>query len=126
LDYAKQNQVFRVGSGEAFPLPVETCDDKGQNCTWACPDGAPSCDTSNVVITVEDPSSGQVYAAVKSTTPGARVTPAMAAILQTRNRWKDYEAASPADKTIYLEIFKDQVRDLDMMRGMYAVYGKVF
>jgi len=50
----------------------------------------------------------------------------MAAILQTRNLWKDYENAPPANKTIYLEIFKNGVRDLDMMRGMYAVYGKVF
>jgi len=126
LDYAKQNQVFRVGSAEAFPLPVEQCDANGQNCTYACPDGALTCDTTNVLITVDDPSSGARYGAVKSTAPGARVTPAMAAILQTRNRWKDYEIAAPGDKTIYLEIFKDGVRDLDMMRGMYAVYGKVF
>jgi len=118
--------VFRVGSAEAFPLPVEQCDANGQNCTYACPDGALTCDTTNVLITVDDPSSGARYGAVKSTAPGARVTPAMAAILQTRNRWKDYEIAAPGDKTIYLEIFKDGVRDLDMMRGMYAVYGKVF
>jgi hypothetical protein len=126
LDYSKQNQVFRVGSGDSFPLPVETCDVDGNNCTYACPDGAPSCDTSNVVITAADPSTGAVYGAVKSTAAGARVTPAVAAILQTRNRWKDYEMAAPADKAIYLQIFQDQVRDLDMMRGMYAVYGKVF
>jgi len=105
LDYSKENQVFRVGSAESFP--VQSSD-------------------GYELVTVDDPTSGAKYAAIRSLAPDARMTPAVAAILQTRNRWQDYENAPAADKTIYLEIFKDGVRDLDMMRGMYAVYGKVF
>lgn len=105
LDYSKENQVFRVGSGESFPVQAG--------------DGYE-------LVTVDDPTSGARYGAIRSLAPNARMTPAVAAILQTRFRWQDYENAPPADKTIYLEIFKDGVRDLDMMRGMYAVYGKVF
>jgi hypothetical protein len=105
LDYSKANQVFKVGAGEAIPSNL-------------IPNGyAATC--------VDDPFSGHQYCAVQATGQ-TRDTPAVRMIKEAQADRNAWSGATGATKSYWADVFKDDTRDLDMMRGMYAVYGKAF
>ncbi len=118
VDYAKQNQVYKVGGAEQITV-------------------APGYHT----MEVQDVTTGAIYAAIEKdgATPAQR-TPALRMINQARNlltvvnnpklalpqeEW-DNPARVEAKRKEYTELFRDSVRDLDLMRGMYSLYGHPF
>lgn len=113
LDYAKQNYVFRVGAGEA--LPTATC--------TANPAPGTACLPADYdLFSVDDVLTGAKYAAVQPKTV-TRDTPAVKMIKIAQGYKAQYEAQPTTEYRAY---FQDSIRDLDLMRGMYAVYGKAF
>lgn len=117
LDYAKQNQIIKLGGKEDVTVPVG----------WE-------------KYEVEDFTTGTRYAALKKA--GAPDTPAVRTINLARYyrdvaldpiNSKVLDASEKADpvkvqntKTQYTEAFRYQVRNMDIMRGMYDLYGKAF
>lgn len=130
LDYAKANEIFKLGGGEAFSVA-----------------------TGYHTIEVPDPITGHRYVAVER--DGA--PPNSSGAVRMINIANDYltmvrnpttcplpdyifflgyscmdaaQANNPAlveDRRKYwTEIFQDQVRDLDLQRGMYSAFGKAF
>jgi hypothetical protein len=106
MDYAKQNQVFKVGAGEAVP-------------------------TANIPpnytpIYLDDPFQGVRYAALQLT--GNTIDTPAVKMIKLANQQKNIMAsvAGTTQERIEADSLKDYIRDLDMMRGMYAVYGKAF
>jgi len=130
LDYAKANQIYKLGSGEAFELAsgyhtVEVPDVvTGHRYVAVEKDGAPANSTgairmisiANQYLTmVNDPATCPVpdYLFFQGFTCLAADQANNPAILEDRRKY-------------WTEIFQDQVRDLDMQRGMYQAFGKAF
>lgn len=130
LDYAKSNQVFKLGSGEAFSVAagyhtVEVPDIvTGHRYVAVEKDGAAPDSTGAVrminianqyLTMVRDPATCPLpdyifflgygcLAADQANNP---------AILEDRRKY-------------WTEVFQDSIRDLDLARGMYSIYGKAF
>lgn len=135
LDYAKQNQVFKLGSAEEVDL-------------------APGYHA----IEVNDITTGGRYAAIEKDGAPVNSTPAIR-LINIANAYRQVVedptmcpmpaipdpggASSPIDECMpesergnpelveqrrrqYTEYFKDTVRDLDLARGMYEIFGRVF
>jgi hypothetical protein len=130
LDYAKANQIYKLGSGEAFTV-------------------APGYHT----LELEDYVTGHRYVAIEQDGAAVNSTGAVR-MINIGNEYltmvknpatcplPDYvffqgftclpadQANNPAileDRRKYwLEIFQDHVRDLDMQRSMYQIFGKAF
>jgi hypothetical protein len=50
-------------------------------------------------------------------------------MIREANEWRaivEDPATTPADRAYNLEGFKDQIRNLDLMRQWYGVFGKAF
>jgi hypothetical protein len=130
LDYAKANQIFKLGGGEAFTVApgyhtVEVQDPvTGHRYVAIEADGAPSNSTSAVRMI----SIAQDYLTMVR---NPATCPLPQYIFFLGYRCMSAEAANnPAlveeRRQYWLEVFQDQVRDLELMRGMYQVYGKAF
>jgi hypothetical protein len=130
LDYAKANQIYKLGGGEDFTV-------------------APGYHT----VEVQDPVIGHRYLAIEKDGAGANSTGAVRMINiandyltmvkdPTTCPLPDYiflqgytclaadqanNAALVADRVRYwTEIYQGAVRDLDLQRSMYTIYGKAF
>jgi hypothetical protein len=130
LDYAKANQVFKLGGGEQQTVA-----------------------TGFHAVEVQDITTGSRYAALEKDGAAVNSTPAIREIgiakdqLQmlndpTKCPLPPYladvgyacmgadEANNPAlveeRRKYWTDIFRDTIRDLDLMRGMYTAYGKAF
>jgi Met-zincin len=130
LDYAKANQIFKVGGGEAFTVAA------GYH-----------------TVEVQDPVNGQRYVAIEKDGAAANATGAVKMISIARDYLSmvnapatcplpDYlfyqgyaclaadQANNPSiiqdRKKYWTELFQDSIRDLDLQRGMYSLYGMAF
>lgn len=130
LDYAKANQIYKLGGGETFTLAtgyhtVEVPDVvTGSRYVAVEADGAPPNSTGAVrminiandyLTMVQNPATCPVpdylfflgygcMDAAQANNP---------ALLEDRRKY-------------WTEVFQDSIRDLDLQRGMYQVYGKAF
>lgn len=130
LDYAKANQVYKLGSGEAFTVAagyhtVEVPDViNGHRYVAIEKDGAPPNSTGAVRMIgianeylkmVQDPAlcplPDYVFFLGYSCLPADQAN--NPAILEDRRKY-------------WTEVFQDSIRDLDLQRGMYSIYGKAF
>lgn len=130
LDYAKANQVYKLGSGEAFTVAagyhtVEVPDVvTGHRYVAIEKDGAPPNSTGAVRMIgianeylkmVRDPAlcplPDYVFFLGYTCLPAEQAN--NPAILEDRRKY-------------WTEIFQDSIRDLDLQRGMYSIYGKAF
>ncbi|MFZ5441492.1 MAG: hypothetical protein ACOZQL_15910 [Myxococcota bacterium] len=130
LDYAKANQIFKLGSGEAFQVApgyhtVEVPDVvTGHRYVAIEKDGAPVNSTGAIRMInianeyrtmVENPATcplpDYIFFQGYTCLPAAQAN--NPAILEDRRKY-------------WTEVFQDQIRDLDMQRGMYAAFGKAF
>jgi hypothetical protein len=116
MDYAKRNQVFRLGGGEDITIP-----------------------TGYQVFETTDPVSGARYAAVQpekvtQDTPAVRMIKEVNLFhwyLEDPRRWLpasqqgNPELVEQARADI-IDVIRNRIRDLDIMRGMYQTYGKAF
>ncbi|HYX90054.1 MAG TPA: hypothetical protein VE782_00720, partial [Myxococcaceae bacterium] len=104
LDFAKQNQIIRLGGADDLTVPAG----------WE-------------KFEVEDVTTGTRYAALQQQ-GASRDTPAVRMVKLARA----YAAVvvdpntSASDRAVYTELFRDRIRDLDLMRGYYGVFGKAF
>lgn len=129
LDYAKANQVFKLGSGEAATVT-----------------------TGYHAVEVQDIGTGARYVAYEKDGAAPNSTPAIRLINQARDYLQvvNNPAMCPLPNTVALyyncmdasevsnpalveqrrkqfnELFRDQIRDLDLARGFYAEFGKAF
>lgn len=129
LDYAKNNFIFKLGNGESVTPPA------GYH-----------------LVEVEDISTGVRYATLeKNGVTNPYSTPALRMIRQAQDYLAIVRdpticplpgtlasfACLPASATNnpvqlaqfrnnYLEVFQDQMRDIDLMRGFYSVFGTTF
>ena len=129
LDYAKANQVFRLGGGEAATPTV-----------------------GFHTVEVQDKDTGTRYLAYEKDGAAANSSPAIRLINQAREYLQVVENPTmcpmPPFVAFYYEcmdrseitnpmlveqrsrqfkaLFRDQIRDLDLARGFYAEYGKPF
>ncbi len=130
LDYAKANQVFKLGGGEQFTVApgyhtVETQDPiTGHRYVAIEADGAPPNSSGSVraisiandyLTMVKDPTTCPLpsyifFLGFQCMSAEAANNPAL--VKERREYWT--------------ELYQDAVRDLDLMRGMYQVYGKAF
>ncbi len=116
MDYAKRNQVFRLGGGEQFTVPA-----------------------GYTMFETTDPVSGARYAAVQPTTNTVD-TPAVR-LIKEANIWHWYledprrylstsEQGNPTlveqAKADITGAVRNRIRDLDIMRAMYEAYGRTF
>jgi hypothetical protein len=104
LDFAKQNQIIRLGGADDVTVPSG----------WK-------------VVEVTDLTTGTRYAALQpiaatEDTPAVR----MVKLAQTYAEVVLDPATSEANRAIYTELFRDRIRDLDLMRGFYSVFGTAF
>lgn len=130
LDYAKANQVFKLGSGEAFTVApgyhtVEVADViNGHRYVAIEKDGAAPNSTGAVRMIgianeylkmVNDPATcplpDYVFFLGYTCLPAEQAN--NPAIIEDRRKY-------------WTEIFQDSIRDLDLQRGMYSIYGKAF
>ncbi|MDP3152839.1 MAG: hypothetical protein Q8N23_09220 [Archangium sp.] len=130
LDYAKANQVFKLGSGEAFQVAagyhtVEVPDvTTGHRYAAIEKDGAPPNSTGAIrmvdianqyLVMVRDPATCPLPDYVFF--QGFQCLPAdqanNPALLEDRRKY-------------WTEIFQDSIRDLGLQRSMYQIYGKAF
>ena len=130
LDYAKANQIFKLGSSEAFQVA-----------------------TGYHTVEVADVVTGHRYVAIEKDGAPANSTGAIR-MLNIANEYRtmvlnpatcplpDYvffqgytcmaadQANNPAlleDRRKYwIEVFQDSIRDLDLQRAMYGIFGKAF
>ncbi|MGQ0505804.1 MAG: zinc-dependent metalloprotease [Myxococcaceae bacterium] len=109
-DFASQNQVFRLGSGESL-----------------------TASTGYTVVSFNDPfGGGYSYAALKSNT--ATTQPAAPALVEAatayKTKWDTAKISGmPVDGLTAAQWeakTRDTVRSLEMMRGLYAVFGKTW
>jgi len=130
LDYAKQNQVFKLGGGEQQTVAsgyhlVEAQDIvtgaryAAVEKNGAAPDSTPAVKMVNIAkdmqLMVQDPTRCPLPDYL------AYVGYACMSADATRN------ASLVEDRRKYwTQIFQDQIRDLDLMRGMYQAYGRAF
>jgi hypothetical protein len=130
LDYAKANQIYKLGGGEAFDVApgyhtVEVQDPViGHRFLAIEKDGAPPNSTGAVrvinisrdyLIMVKDPSTCPLpdYIYYQGYTCMAADQANNAALVEDRRKY-------------WTEIFQDSIRDLDLQRSMYSIYGKAF
>ena len=130
LDYAKANQVFKLGSGEAFTVApgyhtVEVPDVKtGHRYVAIEKDGAAYNSTGAVrmidianqyLVMVRDPATCPLpdYIFFQGYTCLPADQSNNPAILEDRRKY-------------WTEVFEDSIRDLGLQRGMYQIYGKAF
>jgi hypothetical protein len=104
LDFAKQNQIIRLGGAEDLAVPSG----------WE-------------KFEVEDLTSGTRYAALQQVgatgdTPAVR----MVKIARSYAGAIQDPRTSATDRAIYTEYFRDTIRDLDLMRGYYNLFGRAF
>lgn len=130
LDYAKANQIYKLGSGEAFTVAngyhvVEVPDvTTGQRYAAIEKDGAPPNSTGAVrmidianqyLVMVRDPATcplpDYVFFQGYSCLPADQAN--NPALLEDRRKY-------------WTEIFQNSIRDLGLQRGMYQVFGKAF
>lgn len=130
LDYAKANQVFKLGSSEDFQVAagyhtVEVPDvNTGHRYLAIEKDGAPPNSSSAVrmigianeyLTMVNDPATCPLpefvfFQGYSCMSAEAANNPAL---LEDRRKY-------------WMEIFQDSIRDLDLQRGIYSVFGKAF
>ena len=128
LDYAKSNQVFKLGGKEQHQVA-----------------------TGYHALEVQDFVTGSRYVAIEKDGAAANSTPAIRMVNQAKQLLQVVndptmcplptlaaytscmtaaEANNPAlvaaRSKLYTEYFQDQLRDLDLMRGMYQAYGMAF
>ncbi len=130
LDYAKANQVFKLGSGESFQVAtgyhtVEVPDvNTGHRYLAIEKDGAAPNSTGAVrmisianqyLIMVNNPATCPLpeYVFFQGFSCMAADAANNPALLEDRRKY-------------WTEIFQDSIRDLDLQRGMYSIYGKAF
>ncbi len=118
VDYAKQNQVYKLGGSEQITVAA-----------------------GFHTVEVQDVTTGSIYVALEKdgAVPADR-TPAVRMINQAKQylavvndprlqlspeEWTN-PARVEAKRKEYTEYFRDTVRDLDLMRGMYSIYGHPF
>lgn len=130
LDYAKANQIYKLGSGEAFTVAagyhtVEVPDIvTGHRYVAIEKDGAPynstgairMIDIANQYLTmVRDPATcplpDYVFFQGYTCLPADQAN--NPALLEDRRKY-------------WTEVFEDSIRDLGLQRGMYQIYGKAF
>lgn len=130
LDFAKSNQIFKLGSGEAFTVApgyhtVEVQDPEvGHRYVAVERDGAPPHSTPAVrMIAIANDYLSMVNDPAKCPLPDFLFTQGYACLSADK-------ANDPAlvgeRRRFWLELFRTGIRDLDLQRGMYAVYGKAF
>ncbi len=108
-DFASQNQVFRLGSGESVTPAA-----------------------GYTVLQFNDPfGGGYTYAALKSST--ATELPASVTLVQAgitaQQKWEQAKTAGPVDgltATEWEAKTREVVRSLEMMRGLYGVFGRTW
>jgi hypothetical protein len=130
LDYAKANQIYKLGSGEAFTVApgyhiVEVPDvTTGHRYAAIEKDGAPYNSTGAIrmidianqyLVMVRDPATcplpDYVFFQGYSCMPADQAN--NPALLEDRRKY-------------WTEIFQDSIRDLGLQRGMYSIFGKAF
>ncbi len=130
LDYAKANQVFKLGSGEAFQVAagyhtVEVPDvTTGHRYAAIEKDGAPY-NSTGAIRMIDIANQYLIMVRNPATCPlpdyiffqGFQCLPAdqanNPALLEDRRKY-------------WTEIFQDSIRDLGLQRSMYQIYGKAF
>lgn len=130
LDYAKANDVFKLGGGEQFTVnagyhTVETQDPvTGHRYVAVEADGAPE-DSTSATRMIRIANSYLTMVNDPATCP----LPEYLVILGYSCMDAD-QANNPAKledrREYWLESYQDSVRDLDLMRGMYDIFGKAF
>lgn len=130
LDYAKANQIYKLGSGEAFTIAagyhtVEVQDVvTGHRYVAIEKDGAPVNSTgairminiANEYLTmVNNPATCPLpdYVFFQGYTCMAADQANNPALLEDRRKY-------------WVEVFQDTIRDLDLQRSMYQIFGKAF
>lgn len=130
LDYARQNQLYKLGGGEQQTVSA------GYH-----------------LVEVDDVLTGSRYAAIEKNGAAPDSTPAVKMINIAKEMqemvqnpakcplgpyldYVGYTCMNPEDarnpslvedrRKYWSDIFQDQIRDLDLMRGMYQAYGKAF
>ena len=130
LDYAKANQVYKLGSGEAFTVAagyhtVEVSDVvTGHRYAAIEKNGAPSNSTGAIrminiaqqyLVMVNDPATcplpDYVFFQGYTCLPADQAN--NPALLEDRRKY-------------WTEVFENSIRDLGLQRGMYSIYGKAF
>jgi hypothetical protein len=102
LNFADQNQVFRLGSGESV-TPA----------------------TGFELVQFQDPfGGGYSYAALRKTGDLNPNAAAQMVLTATDYRTKWLAATLPADKALWEAKTREAVRSLEMMRGLYGVFGQ--
>ena len=103
LDFAKQNQIIRLGGADDVAVPSG----------WE-------------KVEVEDITSGTRYAALQPI--GATEDTPAVRMVKIAKAYADYVQTSPPppDAAVYTEYFRDRIRDLDLMRGYYGIFGTAF
>jgi hypothetical protein len=130
LDYAKANQIYKLGSGDAFTIAqgyhtIELQDAvTGHRYIAIEKDGAPPNSTGAVrMINI-----GNEYLQMVQNPATCPLPPYV--FFQGFQCLPAEQANNPAileDRRKYwTEIFQDHVRDLDMQRSMYQIFGKAF
>jgi hypothetical protein len=104
LDFAKQNQIIRLGGAEDVVVPTG----------WE-------------KVEVHDFLTGTIYAALQpqgatDDTPAVR----MVKIAQVYAADALNPALPDAERAVNTEFFRDRIRDLDIMRGYYGIFGTAF
>ncbi len=130
LDYAKANQIYKLGSGESFTVApgyhtVEVPDViTGHRYAAIEKDGAPYNSTGAIrmidianqyLVMVRDPATcplpDYVFFQGYTCLPADQAN--NPALLEDRRKY-------------WTEVFQDSIRDLGLQRGMYSIYGKAF
>lgn len=130
LDYAKANQIYKLGTGEAFTVAsgyhvVEVPDvTTGHRYAAIEKDGAPYNSTGAIrmidianqyLVMVRDPATcplpDYVFFQGYSCMPADQAN--NPALLEDRRKY-------------WTEVFQDSIRDLGLQRGMYQIFGKAF
>jgi hypothetical protein len=133
LDYAKTNQVYRVGGSEDFTVapgyetvevPDVTTGSRYVAVRPACPVGQTCPDTAatslirhaqDVLLMVQDPARCPLpdYLTIQGYGCLAAEQANNPRIIEDRRRF-------------WTEVFRDEVRDLDLARSMYSAFGRAF
>jgi hypothetical protein len=103
LDFAKQNQIIRLGGADDLAVPSG----------W-------------VKVEVEDFMTGTRYAALQPI-GATEDTPAVRMVKIAQDYAGFVRAATtPEERAVNTELFRDRIRDLDIMRGYYSIFGTAF
>lgn len=130
LDYAKANQVYKLGGGEAFTVTpgyhtVETQDPvTGHRYLAVEADGAPP-NSSSAVRMIRIANDYLTMVRNPATCPLPDYIFFLGYSCMSAENANN-PALVEERRKYWLEVYQDQIRDLDLMRGMYQVYGKAF